>query len=153
MALNSSDRASQEVVEEQRLSPESEAQSAAPALDHHPLILFNAYYTNNPNISKYFNDTYVEESLELQIRTALNEPLQLIVSLTRSPHCIVAPTMPTLPEEEEGSEDQESSSSSKRLEGSITSVGWQGVFDDVGNLSAAMRGVNEVNGWDVGFRD
>ncbi|XP_059508061.1 inositol 1,4,5-triphosphate receptor associated 1 isoform X2 [Stegostoma tigrinum] len=98
---SSTDRASQEVVEEQRLSPESEARPAAPAVSE------GEDYTPCSSLRTFLSQF---------VLPGADPSCPSLSCLTRSPHCIVAPTMPTLPEEEEGSEDQE------RMQSSSSSV-------------------------------
>ncbi|GCB62040.1 hypothetical protein scyTo_0014428, partial [Scyliorhinus torazame] len=87
---NDSDRTlSQEAVEEQGLSPEPEAQPPAPAL------------SEDEDSTPCFS-----------LRTLLSHFALPKPDPSRSPHCIAAPAMPTLPEEEEGSEDQDRMQSS-----------------------------------------
>ncbi|XP_043561622.1 inositol 1,4,5-triphosphate receptor associated 1 isoform X3 [Chiloscyllium plagiosum] len=88
---------SQEAVEEQRLSPESEAQTPASALS---------------DDEDYAPCSSLRTLLNQFVLPRANPSCPSLGSLTRSPHCIIAPTMPTLPEEEEGGEDQERMQSS-----------------------------------------
>ncbi|XP_051884798.1 uncharacterized protein mrvi1 isoform X3 [Pristis pectinata] len=88
----------QEVDEEQTLSPKVEAQSATTTLpedeDSAPSSSLRQVLTN-----------FTLPGLEPSCRST--------GSLTRGPRCVVAPSMPTLPEEEEGSEHQETTQSAK----------------------------------------
>ncbi|XP_069759878.1 inositol 1,4,5-triphosphate receptor associated 1 isoform X2 [Narcine bancroftii] len=89
---------SQEVDEEQRVSPGTEAQLPGSVIpeddDSSPSSCLRQQLTN-----------FTFPGLDPSCRTP--------GSLPRGPRCVVAPSMPTLPEEEEGSEHRESAQRSK----------------------------------------